>query len=61
MALKIQQTQPTCINDPNNGELITDKETIKKVSLDHCSNILKKNELRKKDKEELRGKIMSAI
>ena len=54
---KIQQTEPACINDPNNGELITDRETIKKVSLDHCLNILKKNEIREEDKEELRGNI----
>ena len=48
---KIQQTEPACINDPKSGELITDRETIMKVSMDHCLNILKKNKIREEDRE----------
>ena len=40
-------------NNPESGELITDKETITKVSLDHCAKILTKNEIRECDNEEL--------
>ena len=53
---KVGSTEPACINNPESGELITDKETIKKVSLDHCAKILTKNEIRECDKEELRAK-----
>ena len=53
---KVGSTEPACINNPVSGELITDKETIKKVSLEHCTNILTKNEIRACDKGELRTK-----
>ena len=52
-------TEPACINNPESGELITDKETIKKVSLDHCAKILTKIETRECDKEELMAKEMT--
>ena len=48
--------EPTCINDPVSGELITDRESIKKISLDHCAKVLSKNKIREKDKEELKNK-----
>ena len=48
--------EPACINNPESGELITDKETIKKVSLEHCAKILTKNEIRACDKGELKTK-----
>ena len=35
-----------CINNPETGELITDTETIKKVSLEHNVKILTKNPIR---------------
>ena len=38
------------------GELITDRESIKKISLDHCVKVLSKNKLREKDKEEQKNK-----
>jgi hypothetical protein len=53
---KVGSTEPACINNPMSGELITDKETIKKVSLEHCARILTKNEIRACDKEELMTK-----
>ena len=53
---KVGQSEPACINDPVSGELITDIETIKKVSLEHCAKILTKNEIRECDKEELEDK-----
>ena len=37
---KVGFSEPACINNPVSGELITDKETIKKVSLEHCAKIL---------------------
>ena len=40
---KVHQREPTCINDPNKDELITEKERIKEVSLNHCIKILEKN------------------
>ena len=51
---KIKPSEPTCINDPETGELITDKESIKKKSLDHCVKVLSKNKAREKDVEEHR-------
>ena len=40
---KVGRSEPACINNPVTGDLITDKDTIKKVSLEHCARILKKN------------------
>ena len=37
-------------------ELITDREYIKKISLDHYAKVLSKNKIRGKDKEELKKK-----
>ena len=53
---KVGSTEPACINNPERGELITDKETIKKISLEHCARILPKNEIRACDKGELMTK-----
>ena len=33
---KVGPAEPSCINDPNTGELITNKEEIKSKSLAHC-------------------------
>ena len=38
---KVGRSEPACINNPVTGELITDKDTIRKVSLEHCAGILK--------------------
>ena len=38
------------------GELITNRKSIKKTSLDHCVKVLSKNKLREKDKEEQKNK-----
>ena len=54
---KISATEPMCINNPETGELITDFDTIKKVSLDHNVKILTKNPAREEDTEEWRSKI----
>ena len=40
--LKVGPAEPACINDPNTGELITNKEHIKSTSLAHCVKILTK-------------------
>ena len=61
---KIKATEPMCINDPATGDIITDVEMIKEVSLKHNINILTKNKLREqdidlKDKEENHKKIMA--
>ena len=53
---KVGRSEPACINNPVTGELITDKDTIKKVSLEHCAGILKKNEIRECDKVEYMAK-----
>ena len=53
---KVGHSEPACINNPVTGDLITDKDTIKKVSLEHCARILKKNNLRECDKQEYRKK-----
>ena len=45
-----------CINDPTTGDLITDVEIIKEVSLKHNVNILTKKKLREQDREELKDK-----
>jgi hypothetical protein len=52
----VGSTEPACINNPESGELITDKETMKKVSLEHCAKILTKNEIRACDKGEQKTK-----
>ena len=48
---KIKPSEPTCINDPVTGELITEREDIKQKSLEHCVKVLSKNEARIKDAE----------
>ena len=53
---KVGPAEPSCINDPNTGELITNKEQIKSTSLAHCVKILTKNQIRECDKEELERK-----
>ena len=53
---KMKAAEPMCINDPITGELITDVEMIKEVSLKHNVNILTKNKLREQDMEELKDK-----
>ena len=53
---KIKAAEPMCINDPATGDLITDVEMIKEVSLKHNVNILIKNKLREQDMEELKDK-----
>ena len=49
---KIKPSEPMCINDPQTGELITDEETIKKVTLEHNVKILTKNKIRPQDMED---------
>ena len=53
---KVGPAEPSCINDPNTGELITNKEQIKSTSLAHCVKILTKKTIRECDKEELKRK-----
>ena len=53
---KVGSSEPACINNPETGELITDKTTIKKVSLEHCAKILTKNKIRDCDRKELSAK-----
>ena len=53
---KVGPAEPSCINDPNTGELITNKEQIKSTSLAHCVKILTKETIRECDKEELKRK-----
>ena len=53
---KIKASEPMCINDPVTGELITDTETIKKVSLEHNVKILTKYPIRKEDLKERKAK-----
>ena len=48
---KIKPSEPTCINDPVTGELITEREDIKEKSLEHCVKVLSKNEAREEDAE----------
>ena len=43
---KVGLTEPACINDPNTGKLITNKESIKLTSLANCVKILMKNPIR---------------
>ena len=42
---------PTCINHPNTGEIISDPEEIKRVTLEHNIKILTKNKARPEEKE----------
>ena len=49
---KVVAQEPTAINDPITGELITDEDEIKRVSLEHNLRILRKNKP-KKDYESL--------
>ena len=53
---KIGSSEPMCIKDPVNGEIITDPEEIKKISLEHNVKILTKNKIRKEDEEERKYK-----
>ena len=53
---KLKPAEPACINDPITEELITNFDEIKRVSLEHCTNILLKNTIRDCDKEELQEK-----
>ena len=53
---KIGSSEPMCIKDPVTGEIITDPEEIKKISLEHNVKILTKNKLRKEDETERRHK-----
>ena len=41
---KVGPAKPACINIPDTGELITNKESIKSTSLAHCVKILTKNQ-----------------
>ena len=41
---KVGPAEPACINDPNTGELLTNKEHIKSTSLAHCVKILTKKQ-----------------
>ena len=53
---KIQPSEKMAINDPENGELVTDEEEIKRISLQHNVKILTKNTPREEDKEEIEKK-----
>ena len=53
---KLTAQETMAINDPETGELITDNEKIKEVSLQHNIKILTKNKPREKDKEEIKLK-----
>ena len=50
---KVQPQETMAINDPQTGELITEDEEIKRVSLAHNVKILTKNEPREEDKDEI--------
>ena len=54
---KIKAQETMAINDPSSGELITDSEQIKDVSLQHNIKILTKKPPREKDKEEIKKKL----
>ena len=53
---KIKQAEPQAINDPKSGDLITDVQEIKRVSLKHNVDILTKNKPREQDIEEIKAK-----
>ena len=46
---KREAQEPTAIKNPKTGELITDAEEIKKVTLDYCVNNLQNKVLNEKD------------
>merc|ERR1712026_339558 len=48
---KVKPQEPMAINNPKTGELITDENEIKQVSLEHNIKILTKNAPRKQDEE----------
>ena len=48
---KNKAQEPICINHPNTGELVSNPEEIKRVTLEHNLKILKKNQARPEDKE----------
>ena len=50
---KIQPQEPSAINNPETGELITDEGEIKEVSLNHNIKILTKDKPRPEDVEEI--------
>ena len=50
---KHAKQDPQAINHPETGELITNREEIKKVSLEHNKKILTKNEILEEDKAEI--------
>ena len=47
---KLKPDELACINDPITEELINNFNEIKRVSLEHCSNILLKNKIREAEK-----------
>ena len=51
---KIKPSEPTCINDPETEEPITEREDLKKKSLDHCVKVPSKNKAREEDAEKHR-------
>ena len=53
---KTQPQERMAINDPETGELITEDEEIKRVSLQHNVKILTKNKMREEDKVEFKMK-----
>ena len=53
---KIKTQGPRAINDPTTGELITDADEIKRVSLNHNIKILTKNKPRDCDMDEIKIK-----
>ena len=53
---KVKTQGPRAINDPTTGDLITEVDEIKRVSLNHNIKILTKNKPRECDKEELKIK-----
>ena len=56
---KVDHSKPACINNPQTGDLITDRETIREVSLEHCARILQKNAVRECDELEHSMKVRS--
>ena len=48
---KIKPQEPMAINDPKTGELVTDNDEIKRISLEHNIKILTKNAPREQDRE----------
>ena len=53
---KTEAQEPTAINDPITGELITNDEQIKRVSLEHNIKILTKNKPKRKHEELINSK-----